>query len=68
MPYGLPNDPVMTSRWPSPGGHWALRWCTATTAAERDRGQKLLAEVGEVFLRRGHLPGDVTDRQRVLGT
>ena len=19
MPYGLPNDPVMTSRWPSPG-------------------------------------------------
>ncbi len=24
------------------------------TAAERDRGQKLLAEVGEVFLRRGH--------------
>ena len=24
------------------------------TAAERDRGQKLLAEVSEVFLRRGH--------------
>ena len=24
------------------------------TAAERDRGQKLLAEVGEVFVRRGH--------------
>ena len=25
------------------------------TAAERDRGQKLLAEVGDVFLRRGHI-------------
>ena len=24
------------------------------TAAERDRGQKLLAEVGDVFVRRGH--------------
>ena len=29
------------------------------TAAERDRGQKLLAEVGEVFLRRGHNLGDL---------
>ncbi len=36
-----------------------LRWCTADTAAERDRGQKLLAEVSEVFLRRGHLLGDL---------
>ena len=38
------------------------------TAAERDRGQKLLAEVSDVFLRRGTRPGRVTDRQRVLGT
>jgi hypothetical protein len=29
------------------------------TDAERDRGQKLLAEVGEVFLRRGHNLGDL---------
>ena len=28
------------------------------TAAERDRGQKLLAEVSEVFVRRGHNLGD----------
>ena len=37
------------------------------TDAERDRGQKLLAEVSDVFLRQGYLLGDVTDRQRVLG-
>ena len=37
------------------------------TAAERDRGQKLLAEVSDVFLRRGHNLCRVTDRQRVLG-
>jgi class 3 adenylate cyclase len=29
------------------------------TDAERDRGQKLLAEVGDVFLRRGYLLGDL---------
>ena len=29
------------------------------TAAERDRGQKLLAEVSDVFLRRGHNLGDL---------
>ncbi len=29
------------------------------TAPERDRGQKLLAEVSEVFLRRGYLLGDL---------
>ena len=29
------------------------------TAAERDRGQKLLAEVGEVFVRRGHNLADL---------
>ena len=23
--YGLPNDPVMTSRWRSPSRRWALR-------------------------------------------
>jgi hypothetical protein len=29
-PCGLPNDPVMTSQWPSRGRRWAWRWCTAT--------------------------------------
>ena len=29
------------------------------TAAERDRGQKLLAEVSDVFVRRGHNLGDL---------
>ena len=29
------------------------------TAAERDRGQKLLAEVSEVFLRRGYMLAEV---------
>jgi hypothetical protein len=29
------------------------------TAADRDRGQKLLAEVGDVFLRRGHNLGEL---------
>ena len=29
MRYGLPNDPVTISRWPSPGLRWASRWCTA---------------------------------------
>jgi len=29
------------------------------TAAERDRGQKLLAEVGDVFVRRGHNLGEL---------
>ena len=37
------------------------------TAAERDRGQKLLAEVSDVFLRRRIQPVRVTDRRRVLG-
>ena len=37
------------------------------TAAERDRGQKLLAEVGDVFLRRGYLLCDLPLVERVLG-
>ena len=37
------------------------------TAAERDRGQKLLAEVSDVFLRRDALPGRFTARRGVLG-
>ena len=36
-------------------------------AAERDRGQKLLAEVSDVFLSQGQSLGRITDRQRVLG-
>ena len=38
------------------------------TDAERDRGQKLLAEVSDVFLRRGHNLSELPTRQRVLGT
>ena len=37
------------------------------TAAERDRGQKLLAEVSDVFVRRGYHLCRFTDRQGVLG-
>ena len=37
------------------------------TAAERDRGQKLLADVSEVFLSQRHNFGDFADRQRVPG-
>ena len=37
------------------------------TAAERDRGQKLLVEVSEVLPTPGTQPGRVTDHQRVLG-
>ncbi len=46
MPYGLPNDPVMISLWPSPALRWASRWCTATrlrsvtAAAAAGRGQR----------------------------
>ena len=36
-------------------------------APERDRGQKLLAEVSDVFLSQGHSLGRITNRQRVLG-
>ena len=37
------------------------------TAAERDRGQTLLAEVSDVFARQGHNLGRSTDRRRVRG-
>ena len=37
------------------------------TAAERDRGQKLLAEVSDVFLRQGHHLGELPIVERVLG-
>ena len=37
------------------------------TAAERDRGQKLLAEVGDNIRAPGTQPARTTDRQRVLG-
>ena len=37
------------------------------TGEDRDRGQKLLAEVSDVFLRQGYLLGDLPIRQRVLG-
>ena len=36
------------------------------TAAQRDRGQKLLAEVGDVFVPPGTQHGRITDRQRAL--
>ena len=52
-------------RWPSPGD---ARCCAGAPPRprERDRGQKLLAEVSDVFLRRGYLRAS-TDCQRVLG-
>ena len=56
---GLPNDPVMTSRWPSPGWRWALRWCTAKRLRSVTADTKLLAEVGDMFLRRGHILRDL---------
>jgi hypothetical protein len=40
-------------------GALALALVHRDTAAERDRGQKLLAEVSEVFVRRGHNLGDL---------
>ena len=53
MPCGSPNDPAMTSRWPRPGLTLGLALVHRQTDAERDRGQKLLAEVSDVVLRRG---------------
>ena len=50
----LPNDPVTTSRWLSRRLTLGVALVHRQTAAERDRGQQLLAEVSEVFLRRGH--------------
>ncbi len=53
MPYGLPNAAVMTSRWPTPGLALGTALVHRPTATERDRGQTLLAEVSDVFLRHG---------------
>ena len=44
----------MTSRWPSPELTLGVALVHRQTAADRNRGQKLLAEVSEVFLRQGH--------------
>ncbi len=54
MPYGLPNDPVMTCALAFARVTLGLALVHRHTDAERDRGQKLLAEVSDVFLRRGH--------------
>ena len=58
MRYGLPNDPVMTSRGLA-RATLGVALVHRHTAAERDRGQKLLAEVSEVFVRRGHNLGEL---------
>ena len=52
--YSLPNDPVKISRWPSPGWTLGIALVHRKTTAERDHGRTLLAEVRDVFLRRGH--------------
>ena len=72
MPYGLPNDPVMIIALVVARVTLGVALVHRQTAAERDRGQKLLAEVSEVFLRRGHNLGDLpivkcTWRVRGLG-
>ena len=53
MRYGSPSDPVMTPWWASSGRRWALALMHRQKAAERDRGQKLGAEVGEVLRNQG---------------
>ena len=53
MPYRFPNDPAMTSR---SNARLTLGIALAhrQTAAERDRGQQLLAEVSEALQRPGY--------------
>ena len=59
MRYGLPNDPAddlaLSNAWLTLG----LVLVHRQTAAERDRGQQLLAEVSDVYLRRGHNLGEL---------
>ena len=50
----MPNDPVMISQLAFTRATLGMALVHRQTAAERDRGHKLLAEVGDVFLRRGH--------------
>ena len=45
--------------WTSPGLTLGVALVHRPTAAERDRGQKLLAEVSDVFLRRGYHLSDL---------
>ena len=52
MPYGLPNDPLTISPWTFTRWTLGVALVHRQTAAERDPGQKLLAEVGEEYLRR----------------
>ena len=67
MPYGLPNDPVMTLALAFARMTLGVALVHRQTAAERDRGQKLLAEVSDSVPAPGTQPVRVTDRQRVLG-
>ena len=67
MRCGLPNDPVMTSRLAFARMTLGVALVHRQTAAERDRGQKLLAEVSDVLVRRGYDLCDVTGRRCVLG-
>ena len=54
MPCGLPNDPADDLALVFARMTLGIALVHRQTAAERDRGQQLLAEVGEMFLRRGH--------------
>ena len=66
-PTRLPNDPVMTSRVAITRMTLGLALVHRPTDAERDRGQKLLAEVSEEFVRREYLLCRFTDHQCLPG-
>ena len=59
MPYGLPNDPVMIVALAVARMTLGVALVHRPTDAERDRGQKLLAEVSDVFLRQGYVLCDL---------
>ena len=66
-PTGLPNDPVMTSRWPTPGERWAWRWCTAARLPSVAADTSSWPRSASMSCARRHNLSDVTARQRVLG-
>ena len=59
MRCGLPNDPVMICALAFARVTLGVALVHRHTDAERDRGQKLLAEVSDVILRRGHNLSDL---------
>ena len=56
---GLPNDPATTWRLAFAQVALGVALVHRRTAAERDRGQTLLAEVSDVFARHAHNLGDL---------